>query len=181
MSERTLNRNGTWEVGAWIQRETWGYKSLLDFGSGLGAYTRVSLCDVRDGIEAFEPYVIDSRNDPANHGCRFFLGDMRDYELFVDRSYEVAMFIDTLEHIPKEDALALIDKCKTKFSKILLFLPLGKQEQEPCDGNELQRHLSFWYEDDIEVMDFKGVKFFNPQEGRDADSQHSAFLTWKRS
>jgi hypothetical protein len=181
MTERTLARKGTWEVESWVRRETYGYKSALDFGSGLGAYTRVILCEVKHGIEAFEPYVVKARSDPQNAGCQFFLGDMRDYELFVDRpQYDVAMFIDTLEHLPKQDATDLIVKCQAQFKKILLFIPLGPHDQEPCDDNELQRHLSFWGYDDIEELGFSGKKFLNPQEKRVAGELHIAFLTWKK-
>ena len=180
VSDRTLSHVGTWEVAVWVQRETFGFKSVLDFGSGLGAYTRVALCDVRDGIEAYEPYVMEAKSDPANAGCRFFLGDMRGWSSIVDRDYDLAMFVDTLEHLPKADAFGLIEECKAKFSKILLYLPLGVHLQGPCDGNELQSHLSYWNQLDVVDMDFEGKMFkVNPNDKSEIPLLGS-FLTWEK-
>lgn len=177
-TSRTMHRVGTYAVGSWIQRETWGYVSALEFGCGVGVYTREIMCSVRAGIDGFEPYIIEARETPANVGIEFILGDMRRFEMLVTRDYQVALFIDSLEHLTKEDATYLIDRCKTRFDKILLFIPIGDFSQEPCEGNELQRHLSIWDESDLEEMQMRfwiksDLHYTNP-----IDRQAAAFATW---
>ena len=141
----------------WIQRETWGYKSCVDFGSGLGAYTRSALCSEVVGIESFEPYVVRARLLPDNSNVRFILGDMRDFESHLGKRFEVAMFIDSLEHLGKEDALSLIAKCKDHFDKILLFIPINENKagnQDYYDDNPGQRHLSEWCDVELNRLGF---------------------------
>lgn len=169
MSEvRTLARKGSPELGGWVEESTRGYESTLEFGSGLGAYTRFIGSGVKDGIEAFAPYVETSKLDPDNEGCRFYLGDMREFESIIDRSYDVALFVDSLEHLVKEDGIDLLLRCQGPFKKIAVMVPVGPLNNEPCDGNELQRHLSTWYAEDLVALGFV-VR---------VDEQTCAYSTW---
>lgn len=179
-ANRTLHRVGTYAVASWVQKETWGYKSALEFGCGVGVYTREMLCPIRAGIDAFEPYIIEARETPANEGIEFIFGDMRRFESITPQDYNIAMFVDSLEHISKPDALDLIDRCKQRCDKIMLFLPIGDHDQEPCDGNEMQRHLSTWNEDDLEEMDMRFWIKSDFHHENPIDRQAAAFATWLR-
>jgi len=166
--ERTLARKGSPELGGWVADQTAGYESTLEFGSGLGAYTRFIASPVKDGIEAFEPYVATARADPDNKGCWFYLGDMLNFEEIVDLDYEVALFVDSLEHLEKDDGRELLLRCQDVFQKIAVMVPIGPIENEPCDGNQLQRHLSTWYADDLISLGFDAI----------VDEHSCAYATW---
>ena len=176
--ERTLHRVGTEEVRQWVIKETRGYESGLEFGCGYGAYTRHILCPVKAGIDAFEPYITEARTMPENEGVEFICGDMRRFERYATRDYALALFVDSLEHLTKTDAFDLIDKCKQSFSKIALFLPIGDFTQDPCDGNEMQRHLSIWDENDLEAMQLSFWIKTDFHRDNPTDRQAAAFATW---
>jgi len=178
-----LGNYGMYEVAAWVQRETWGYESCLEFGCGRGAFIREALCPVKAGIEAFEPYVLDCRESQLNFvlDIEFIFGDMRNFESLISRNYDVAMFIDSLEHIKKEEAFDLVSRCKERFKKILIFIPLnerGAGNTSYYDDNPLQKHESDWDEDSLGRL---GVTYTarrafhkNLPEG----FQDAAYCTW---
>ena len=68
------------------------------------------------------------------------------------------MIIDVLEHFEKDVALKLLENLKKDFNKILLMLPIGKYEQDKdvtgFGGHEYQTHRSYWYKDDIPIINF---------------------------
>jgi len=166
--ERTLARKGSPELGSWVSEQTCGYESTLEFGCGLGSYTRFIASPVKDGIEAFGPYVVTAQADSDNAGCRFYLGDMRRFYDLVDRQYDVALFIDSLEHLAKDEGADLLLRCQESFKKIAVMVPVGPCVNEPCDGNDLQRHLSTWYAEDLIALGFVAK----------VDEQLCAYATW---
>ena len=178
--ERTLHRTCESRVAAWVNRVSWGCESGLEFGCGFGVYTREMTCHVRAGIEAFEPYVIEARETPANAGIEFIHGDMRYFESFIIREYDLALFVDSLEHIAKADGLFLIERCKEHFKKIAVFVPIGPHEQEPCDGNEMQRHISTWNAEDLAALGFKYMVDPVFHHNNPEDKQAAAFAEWVR-
>jgi hypothetical protein len=137
------------------------------------------MCPVKAGIDGFEPYIIEARETPANAGIEFILGDMRRFETLLTRDYQVAAFIDSLEHLTKDDATDLIGRCKHRFDKIILFIPIGDFSQEPCEGNEMQRHLSIWDKGDLEDMEMNFR--INPRwhHTNPPDRQAAAIATWE--
>ena len=182
MSEvRTLHRSGLSVINAWVNQQSLGYDSGIEFGCGVGAYTRAMLCHRRVGIDAFEPYIIEAVATPENHGIDFVCGDMRHFESLVSGPYDFALFIDSLEHIPKDDALELIVRCQRAFKKIALFIPIGFHDNDPCDGNDMQRHLSTWDEVDLLDMGFyvNTSPYFHPEKpGKPGEQQAAAFAQW---
>lgn len=177
-TSRVMHRAGTYAVSSWVQKETWGYMSGLEFGCGVGVYTREMTCKVRAGIDGFAPYIDEARSTPENEGIEFILGDFRRFESIVQQEYQLAMFIDSLEHLTKEDATYLVDRCKQRFDKIVLFVPIGDFSQEPCEGNELQRHLSVWDETDLEEMQMRFWIKSDFHYTSPIDRQAAAFATW---
>ena len=68
---------------------------------------------------------------------------------------DVVLMIDLLEHLTKEDGIALLQKLQSVAKRILVWLPLGICEQEEYDGNVFQRHLSTWTAEELESLGFE--------------------------
>jgi len=63
---------------------------------------------------------------------------------------DLALLIDVLEHFSRRQALHLLRRIERFFALgVVVFLPLGRVEQGPLEGNELQRHRSSWWARDL--------------------------------
>ena len=95
-----------------------------------------------DCLEIFEPYITDVHRAVYDN---VFIGNALDFEF---GGYDLYMMIDVVEHWPKEDALALIERCTQK-GKVLVSIPKNVGEQGAHYGNEWERHVSSWTPDDF--------------------------------
>lgn len=177
---RTLHRHGEPRVYTWVMDMTSHCESVVDFGCGTGAYLRAAECPIRIGIDGFQPYIDEAKSDETLVGCDFYCADMRDYREIIGSGYDVAMFIDSLEHLPKLEAIELINQCKYDFQRIVTFIPIGTHDQGPCDGNDLQSHLSTWLPDDLELLGFQATVIKKFHYNNPPESQAAAFCVWNR-
>jgi hypothetical protein len=136
------------------------------------------LCQKRTGLDAFPPYIIGACAMPENKGIDFVLGDMRAFELFVPKPHDLILFVDSLEHITKDEAVDLIVRCKARSNQVSIFVPIGVHEQEPCDNNEMQRHLSTWNASDLEELGFTVKVYDDFHSDNPVDKQAAAFARW---
>ena len=127
--------------------------SILDIGVGSGFYgemIRRDLPDVQlDGIETFD--YANERWDCYDH---ISLEDVRGLVL---EDYDLYLMVDVIEHMSKEDGLALLDRLP---GPVIVSTP-WHYEQGP-DENPLQAHVSEWT-----LADFAGLPF----------SDHSNYLS----
>ena len=162
-------------IVAWLKRILEGYESCLEFGCGVATYMGDFIpCNRKAGIELFEPYVEEARAT----GNTIYHGDATLYE--GSPSADVGLFIDSLEHLHKGDALRLIQSCKNHFKRIGIFCPEGHHENPKVDDNELNLHLSEWTADELralgfEVKSYPQYHFTNPPE-----KQAAMFAVWTR-
>lgn len=153
-------------IDKWITHHTIGAHSVLEFGAGVFGVIKNIHASVpwRGGIEVFEPYIQDSQ---APEGTVHLCGDMRNWRNLVPDSFvpDVAMFIDSLEHITMDEAKALIEDVKQDFNKILLFIPVGDHPQTKDAwgyGNDhYQTHRATWTPADVESMGFTITHAYN--------------------
>ncbi len=69
-----------------------------------------------------------------------------------DKSFDIAVLIDAIEHVTTEQAWALIKELKRVCRKrIIMFLPLGEALQGEYGGNAWQEHKSTWSPEDFEL------------------------------
>lgn len=62
---------------------------------------------------------------------------------------DVALMIDVLEHLPREDAERVMEiLLRITRQRILIWLPLGECPIEPIHDNPYQVHLSTWHPND---------------------------------
>lgn len=85
-----------------------------------------------------------------------------------DKSIDVALLIDSLEHLPRNEGTELLKELlRITKERILIWLPLGQCKQDPYDENPHQAHRAtyterdFYWADNVEVFpDFH--KHFDP-------------------
>jgi hypothetical protein len=120
-----------------------GPSTVVDVGPGVGTYSdtyRRFAPDARwIGVEIWEPYV-------DNYGLldkydEIILGDVRDVELPVADVYICG---DVLEHMPRADAVATIERIRERAPWLMVSIPIIHYEQGALEGNPHEAHLHHW-------------------------------------
>ena len=103
-----------------------------------------------DNLDVHEPYLLQAKEGQWDaEKVNFAVGDIRGLD--TDK-YDVVMMFDVLEHLPKEDALEVLDRIK---GKQIIFIPIEKNGfRENTTGVKSQEHLSYWKEQDFKDKGF---------------------------
>lgn len=79
-----------------------------------------------------------------------FTADVRSWE--PPHAYDLVICCDVLEHLPKDDSLALVQRFRDAGSSVIAGVPLG--DSWPLyggfDGNEFAGHVCHWFADDFD-------------------------------
>jgi len=140
-------------------------KRVLDIGAGFGKYgvlIREALMSNRAGkgdlipvddifIECMETsrYFYDRRmlHDIYNN-C--ILTDARTFTFLDGDKWDIVLLIDVVEHMSKEDGIALIKKFKDNGSKVLISTPKDVYfYKEDYYGKDCPKHVSQWNREDF--------------------------------
>jgi SAM-dependent methyltransferase len=117
--------------------------SVLDVGAGYGKY----------GVLAREyasPERVDAVDaNPPRYAVydHVYLGDIRGLERLLPADaprYDLALFIDTIEHLEKAEAWTLLDQLARRARRVLITTPWGFRSQE-IPGQPFETHRSGWY------------------------------------
>ena len=108
-----------------------------------------------DLIDVHQPYLDRAikRNWAAKH-VNFINDDIRNFDTSI---YDVVLMFDVLEHLPKEDSLAVMKKIK---SHQIIFIPLEEHYRENTFGAKSQDHLSLWEESDFVQLGYCTDRLF---------------------
>lgn len=134
---------------------TWGARVIVDLGFGPGDMLANAYPQARKiGLDIYPDAVSNASPDIEAHRM-----DMRSWwEAVGDSECDVAMLIDTLEHVNKADGEALLRSLQRSFNKILIFTPSGFVAQAAHSGNSYQEHLSGWTKEELENFGFEVVE-----------------------
>lgn len=121
-----------------------------------------------DGVEAFAAYENPVWKYAYN---QIDIGDIRNLISKIEERtpYDFVFFMDVIEHLPKEDGLALLDRLvKRTRNRLLISFPDGNQpeaalRQGAVHNNEFERHISLWTKADLakyDILDQNGACFF---------------------
>lgn len=118
--------------------------SVVDVGAGEGIYSMLMRFltppnTTWAAIEAFEPYV--ERFNLWDKYDEVVVADVRDLML---SQADLYIFGDVLEHMPKEDAKALLRSAQRVANAILVSLPIVHIEQGAVNDNEYEVHHAHW-------------------------------------
>lgn len=159
-------------------------KSILEIGIGFGkygvlCYERLNLWwhgltkeDYKikkikiDGIEIYEDYKNPLYNFIYDD---IFFGNAIDLiPKFKNKSYDLILLIDVLEHFSQEDGIKLLNECKRVSNNILISTPKDIGSQTQHFGNESECHKFQWTKELYNEF-FKNNKTF-------IDDKHSIIL-----
>lgn len=121
--------------------------TVVDIGPGLGTYSNLFRPQRRAhwmGIEIFAPYV--GRFDLTSKYDEVIVGDAREVDLPTADLYIAG---DVLEHMPKPDAVALIERMKQAAKHLLISVPIIVYPQGPWEGNVHETHHYHWEHDEM--------------------------------
>lgn len=116
--------------------------TVVDIGPGAGMYAnwfQPMHMAHWTGIEVWEPYIEAYNLHHRYHVL--ILGDAREVEL-----PEADLYIagDVLEHMSKDDALALIERMKGKAKHLFVSVPIIEYHQGALEGNPFEVHQYHW-------------------------------------
>ena len=146
-----------------LQKQLLDCKSVLDLGCGPAS--PLQYCkniEFTVGVEAFKPYLIESRKKALHSEYR--LAEIKDID-FPDKSFDAVIMIEVLEHLSKESGEKILKKAeKWAKKKIIVSTPNGYFYMKNVDENKWQSHLSGWTIEDFRENNFSvrglaGVKF----------------------
>lgn len=150
-------------------------KTVLDIGCGNNSpfkYFSENFYSV--GVDLFKPYLKESKRGKIHN--EYILSDVKKVE-FKEKSFDIVLCLDVLEHLTKEDGYELIKKMENWGKKIIIFTPNGFLEQNEYDENKLQVHLSGWtvkaFKDlGYDVRGINGLKFLLGEEAKPKFKPH---------
>lgn len=121
--------------------------TVVDIGPGIGTYSNLFRLHHRahwTGIEIYEPYI--HRFDLHAKYDDVIVGDAREVDLPAADLYIAG---DVLEHMPRKDAVALIDRMKTAAKHLFVSVPIVVYEQGEWGGNIHETHRYHWGHDEM--------------------------------
>ena len=116
-------------------------KTVLDIGPGEGIYGKIVRkyspeTEKLVGVEIWGPYIESFR-------LREFYDEVWicDARIYPDFKYDLVILGDVLEHISKEDALALWNKISKQAKYALISIPITHFHQPMVNGNPYEKHI----------------------------------------
>jgi SAM-dependent methyltransferase len=153
---------GVFITSALIEIDRLRPESVLDVGCGFGLWG--FLCRLYldvfpgrrygedwkiriEGVEVFPKYIMPHQEFLYD---KIHLGKIETVFDELD-AFDLYIFGDVLEHLPKQDAVQLLDRAYRKANKgILINVPLGESWlREGTDENEYEAHVSVWELEDF--------------------------------
>lgn len=137
-------------------------KSIVDLGCGFGKYGvlcrevldavhgRISRFDWQHnifGVEAWGKYANPCWEAYDSVSVMDFVPA---YKTFHD--YELILAVDVMEHLPKEQAIEIIDSLVANNRYVIVSVPIGECPQGAVFGNPYEEHKAAWYPEDFDFF-----------------------------
>jgi SAM-dependent methyltransferase len=120
---------------------------VLDVGAGYGKYG--VLAREYGGSTRVDAVDVNAPRYPVYD--HVYLGDIRELDKVLPeeaRDYDLALFIDVIEHLEKGDAYRVLEGLARRAKKVLITTPLGFRQQE-IEGMPFETHRSGWFPGDF--------------------------------
>ena len=135
--------------------------SILDVACGLSLKSQYLQADIRVGVDIYRPYL---EKIDATVPYITVVHDVRKLdEVFIDKSFDIVLMLDIIEHLEKDESLALI-KTAERLAKVAVIVetPEGYVPQNidiwGHGGDEWQTHRCGWEKAELEGMGFKVLR-----------------------
>lgn len=159
--------------------------SLLDVGCGRASPLARVLPTIENsvGVDALTSE-LNERGAAVSGHRRYVQSDVRRLgELFPERSFDVVVALDVLEHLEKDEGWSLLDAMERLATRrVIVFTPNGFLPQDEYDGNPYQIHLSGWTVDEFRGRGYRvmGVNGWRPLRGERASIAWRPRSLWGR-
>lgn len=135
--------------------------SILDVGCGQGFPMRMIKSRMRViksmGVDLFNPYIEEGKRLKVHD--KYTKVDVRKIK-FQNRSFDVVLALQIIEHLNKKDAWKLVEKIeKIARKQVIITTPIGKTYHPAVDNNKLQLHKSGFFPKEFEIRGYKIIKF----------------------
>jgi len=136
-------------------------QSILDIGCGQGFPMKMikNRMKVKKsvGVDLFKPYIEIGKKFKIHD--QYVISDIRKLK-FKNRSFDVVLALQILEHLNKKDAWKVVEKMeKIAKKQIIIATPIGKMYHPVVDNNKLQLHISDFYPEEFEKRGYKIIRF----------------------
>lgn len=129
-------------------------KNVLDIGAGSGTYKKLFLKNKLHlnaswtAIEAWEPYIKDfNLRELYNHVIH---SDVRKCDIKSLGNFDITFMGDVLEHITKEEAVALVDSVMMISKYAVISIPIVHWPQGERHGNPFEIHVKDdWSDEEV--------------------------------
>ena len=135
--------------------------SILDVACGLSLKSQYLQADIRVGVDIYRPYL---EKIDAKVPFTTVVHDVRKLdEVFIDKSFDIVLMLDIIEHLEKHESLALIETA-TRLARVAVIVetPEGYVPQNidiwGHGGDEWQTHRCGWEKAELEGMGFKVLR-----------------------
>jgi len=133
--------------------------SILDVGCGKGFTMKIIKKRFRRkriftvGVDQFAPYLRYCMKEMTHD---ILINTNIESLPFKDKSFDVILCLEVIEHLKKEDALRIIENLRKLARKqVIISTPVGVCHQEEIDNNPCQRHESSWNPEEFKKLGFK--------------------------
>ncbi len=130
-------------------------ETFLDIGMGYGELGKIAKTVLPDieltGVEIFLPYLVHERSNVKLYKT-VVLGDMRELigKLW---AHDVIIAFDVIEHMHREDGLAVIDYLRALANfGLLVSVPIKLYPQGAVNGNAAEEHLDQWSVQEMQAI-----------------------------
>ncbi len=160
----------------WVKSQCDGSRHVVEFGAGKLDYIVRIRCRQRTAIEICGEYVKLQKSTDA---LTVIVADMRDYRNLGLRKFDCALFVDSIEHLTKDDALKLLRQLQEDGVRIASFVPEGEYPQTEdvwgCN-NPHQTHLSTWNHKEFADLGFETEQW--PGFHEDHETGDAFVVSW---
>jgi predicted nicotinamide N-methyase len=114
---------------------------ILDIGAGSGTYVRLLRSDLGGfwtAVEIWPPYVAEF--DLNSLYDDIWVTDVRDLAL-IENSFDLVLMGDVVEHMTKEEAVAVVDHMLVASHFVLISIPIIHYPQGAVGGNPYEAHV----------------------------------------
>lgn len=153
-------------------------RAILDLGCGeTGSPIRffITKGQILDGIDLSSTSIAHLQKKSHQQYRSVHRADVRQLTPDVLDGYDLVTAFDLLEHLPKADATALLERLEASGRQILILTPNGFIPQPPAPDNPHQEHLSGWTAAEFRQRGYRVYGIYGPRPWR---TNHGA-LTYR--
>ncbi len=152
-------------IRVFMDHNKWPFKedeivSILDVACGLSLKSKFIPAQIRVGVDIYEKYFEHIESDVPYVVVKYDVRKLN--EIFMPKSFDLVLALDIVEHLEKEESLAMIAQCESIARKaVVLETPKGYIPQNidilGYGGHTYQTHRCGWEVEELEKLGYSVV------------------------